>query len=73
MSVQRHAHAQRAAEKLRGEVEQAQGEVARSKYQIGASIAALLYLIGEQLAEETLRHEAAAYACRNRLAGLSRL
>jgi hypothetical protein len=73
MSVQRHAYAQRAAEQLKAEVEQAEGEVARAKYQIEAAIGHLLLLEGERIAAEVLEHEAAAYASRNRLAGLARL
>jgi hypothetical protein len=73
ISVQRHADAQRSAEQLRADVEHAEGEVARAKYQIEAAIAALLLLEGEQLAERTLAAEALASDLRHKLAGLSRL
>jgi hypothetical protein len=73
MSVQRHAYAQRAADQLRSEVEQAEGAVARAKYGIEAAIAHLLLLEGERIAAACLQAEELARDLRHRLGGLSRL
>jgi hypothetical protein len=73
MSVQRCSYAQRAAEQLRAEVEQAERSVATAKYGIEAAIGHLLLLEGEELAVACRHHEELARDLRHKLGGLSRL